>query len=148
VKRVDLAYTAGIVDGEGCIEISRSNRPGHRYPNHYLRVTVVSTDQWLCEWLHFSYGGSIQERLGHPSHTKRQWGWVIQNTKALEFLKLILPYLHIKQPQAEIGIKHQEGKKKSTRELTDAERAVHAAERLLLQNMKRDTGMLSNRVAD
>jgi len=57
--------------------------------------------------------------------------------RAAEFLKLILPYLQLKRPQAEIAIKFQAGVGKSTRILTDEQLAVREAQKILLQEMKR-----------
>lgn len=137
MKRTDLAYVAGIIDGEGCIDVNRRNRPSHKYPDTSLRVTVVSTDQWLCQMLRFSFGGAVRERIVDKLHQLPQWDWRIERGKASEFLKLILPYLHLKKPQAELGIKFQEAKGRSTHGLTDKERAVEEAQRILLQTMKR-----------
>ena len=138
MKRTDLAYVAGIVDGEGCIDIVSRNRPGHKSPDSTLRVTVVSTDQWLCQMLRFGFSGAVRERKVDKSRQMRQWDWRIERGKARDFLKLILPYLHLKKPQAELGIKFQEAKGRSTHGLTDNERAVEEAQKILLQTMKRN----------
>ena len=38
-----LAYTAGIVDGEGSIQIAKSNER----PNSKIILTVTNTNEWL-----------------------------------------------------------------------------------------------------
>jgi len=138
MKRTDLAYVAGIIDGEGCIDISVRNRPGHKYPDMTLRVTVVSTDLWLCEMLRFGFGGNARQRVPERGHRLPQWDWRIERGKARDFLKLILPFLHLKKPQAELAITFQEAKGRSTRGLSEKERAVEEAQRILMQDMKRD----------
>ena len=138
MKRTDLAYVAGIIDGEGCIDITARNRPGHRYTDMALRVTVVSTDLWLCQMLRFGFGGNVNQRLVRETSRLPQWDWRIERGKARDFLTLILPYLHLKKPQAELGIQFQNAKGRSTRGKTDKDRAVEEAQRIVLQAMKKN----------
>ena len=137
MKRTDLAYVAGIVDGEGYIGIATDGKK-HGKQNLRLRVTVTSTDEWLCQYLRFAIGGGI---ILLKTRTVRQmpcWQWQISYKKASDFLKLIVPYMHIKKPQAELGIKFQEAKGRSTHGLTDKERALEEAQKILMQTMKRN----------
>jgi len=137
MKKTDLAYTAGIVDGEGCIRIYKSSRKGHKYLDYVLRVDVTNTEIWLCQWLRFAFGGTVHKHGSLP-HCKLCWSWVIQAKAAGEFLQLILPYLNIKRPQAELGIKFQNSKiPKRTSILTEEERAIREVQRILMQNLKR-----------
>lgn len=137
MKKTDLAYAAGIFDGEGCIGIEKQVRANRRNPHYKLRATVVNTDMWLCEWLRFAFGGTVQERKSHPSHIKDQWAWVIYNSGATDFLKLILPYMNLKRPQAELAIKFQNQKnQRQGRILTPEEVAVSEAQKILMHNLK------------
>jgi len=138
MKRTDLAYIAGIVDGEGYIGIqSDGKKAKHGKQNLRLRVTVTNTSEWLCQYLKFSFGGGkITLRTRSPNH-RPCWQWQLEYQKAADFLRLILPYLHLKKPQAELAIKFQEAKGRSTRALDDKKRAVEEAQRILMQNMKR-----------
>ena len=112
MSKTDLAYTAGIIDGEGCIMISRvrsqRSRSGYIYG---LTVAVNSTDEWLPQWLKFSFGGSITFREPHRKNESPLWMWALRSRQASDFLKLTLPYLHLKKPQAELAIKFQTRKK-------------------------------------
>jgi len=135
MKRTDLAYTAGIMDGEGSIGIARhKSKSCKRGYALELTVQVTSSDEWLCQWLKFGFGGSLSHStnsVGNP-----MWHWIISARKAMEFLKLIIPYLNLKKPQAELAIKFQEAKKMRPVK-TDEEMAVEEAQRILLQNMHR-----------
>ena len=42
----DLAYCAGLFDGEGCITLTRDSESNYR-----LRVKITSTDYSVLEWL-------------------------------------------------------------------------------------------------
>ena len=138
MKKTDLAYAAGIFDGEGCIGIEKVNRPHRKNPEYKLRVIVVSTDRWLCEWLRFAFGGTVQERKSHPTHTKDQWSWVAYCSTAAEFLRSVLPYMNLKRPQAELAIKFQSHKKqKRTKGLTEEELALEEAQKVLMHSLKR-----------
>lgn len=103
-----LAYTAGIIDGEGSISLLR----GESRPVQYfgLAVQVGSTTEWLLLWLESEYGGHIYKFNGNRPKSKPAWKWRINGKFALEFLELIVPYLHIKKPQAELAIKFQSRK--------------------------------------
>jgi len=111
MNETDLAYIAGIVDGEGYIII-------HRYHSHRarklrgftIRVGVNNTNEWLIVYLQLNFGGT-KYVTQHDPKWKPVWNWHIEANKAYEFLKLVLPYLHLKKPQAELAIEFQERKK-------------------------------------
>ena len=136
MELTDLAYVAGIVDGEGCIDITHRTRPGHKYPDFVLRVTVTSTDLWLCQMLKIGFGGKVSERSKLRITRQRTWDWHIERGHAGDFLKLILPYLHLKKPQAEVGIKFQNARGRHATRHSDERRAVAEAQRIVLQTMK------------
>jgi hypothetical protein len=89
----EAAYAAGILDGEGSIYFSR-NRTS-RWPSPI--VSVASTDRELLEWLRFRVGGSIvQKRTYQPQHAV-SYDWKLTDRRALEFLKIVRPFLAIKR---------------------------------------------------
>ena len=106
------------------------------YPCWRLRVAVTNTNEWLVQYLKFSIGGGII-LLKRDKRPKPCYQWSIERGKAAEFLKLILPYLQLKRPQAELAIKFQASVTRSTRKLTEEQLAVREAEMILLQNMKK-----------
>lgn len=137
MKRADLAYVAGIVDGEGCIDITHRTRRGHNYPDFVLRVQVSNTEIWLLQMLKMGFGGRIQKYSDRKSNQRPCWKWVIERVHAAEFLKLILPYLHLKKPQAELGIQFQGARGQHATRHSEERRAVAEAQRIVLQSMKR-----------
>lgn len=89
----EAAYAAGILDGEGSIYFSR-NRTS-RWPSPI--VSVASTDRELLEWLRSRLGGSIvQKRTYQPQHAV-SYDWKLTDRRALEFLKIVRPFLVIKR---------------------------------------------------
>lgn len=129
MKKTDLAYVAGIIDGEGHIGLHCRNDRKLRYR---LRVSVSNTNEWLIQWLHFNFEGYVYEVIMKNPKWKKQWKWSLSSNMAMEFLKLVYPYLRIKKPQAEIAIEFQSQRRGSGHHLTDEQRAVAEAHRLLM----------------
>ena len=126
MKRTEiLAYTAGIIDGEGSIRISRQKRNACRSGSEYnFEIVVVNSNEWLIQWLKMQYGGYIYRAHLLPPR-KDCWRWVLRSNNGASFLKLILPYLNLKKPQAGIAIKFQKRRRRggylTNKELTDQE---------------------------
>ena len=129
MKKTDLAYVAGIVDGEGYISIVRNKCK----PQTLLQVGVGNTNQWLIEWLHFSFGGCLSSHE-EGGNCKTTWKWVISSKKASEFLKLILPYLKMKRSQAELALQFQSERRWCNKHhpKTEKEKALEEVQRLLM----------------
>jgi hypothetical protein len=90
---IEAAYAAGILDGEGSICFSRNRTL--RWPSP--SVSVASTDRELLEWLRARVGGSIiQKRTYQPQHSA-SYEWKLTDRRALEFLKIVRPFLVIQR---------------------------------------------------
>ena len=129
--KLALAYTAGILDGEGCISAYKTKA---KRPNYQMYVNVSSTDEWLARWLQMQYGGHAGVIPRHGNQ-RDLWRWNIYGKKAQEFLTLILPYLQLKRTEAELAIQFQEAKsnKKSPESL-----ALLEANRILISKMNQN----------
>ena len=104
------AYTAGIVDGEGCISIGRQNRKG-RWLQYDLFVIVVQKDRRLTDWLYgqwSGYRGTVQRKQGYSPGEYHRWS--IHGRRAQDMLRQILPHLRIKDEQARVAIEFQNHK--------------------------------------
>ena len=109
VSEIDLAYAAGILDGEGCITISRKNKPQAKFGADYvLFVEVGNTDKRLIEWLHSKFGGRTQHYEPRTPRAKESYHWYLGFGKAKELLLLLLPYLKLKDEEAKLAIALQE----------------------------------------
>ncbi len=95
--KTKLAYTAGVVDGEGCIYIGKTNAkdPQSDRKYYHMEVTVGNTNEWLIQWLKFNFGGKTYVKHPTLKNSKVSFTWVLSSNKAAEFLKLILPYLNL-----------------------------------------------------
>jgi len=135
------AYVAGIIDGEGSIDIYRVN--AHREkPRYALRVCVGITNPWLPQFLKDVFGGSVYlTEHENPNH-KDCWFWAVQAQKAVKVLLRITPYLQLKRPQAELALSFQSRKRKCSH-LTDEQRVLEEADRILMKSYnKKGKGVL------
>lgn len=98
-RDTDLAWVAGIIDGEGCISLRRA-RTGFD-----LRVVVMNTSVAMVRHLQEVFPES-RVRLYHYGTPKwrPRFEWVIQARKAEAFLREILQYLVNKKPEAELAL--------------------------------------------
>ena len=142
MKKTDLAYVAGLFDGEGSISIVKNKK----WNNHTLQISLGSTDEWICQSLKMMFGGNISLKNETHDGIRACWQWSNGSRKAYNTLLLIVPYLRIKRPQAEIAIKFQKAKierafgKGLNKFLTDEERAVREAQRILVMGMNKPKG--------
>jgi len=117
IEKTILAYTAGLLDGDGCIQISSvepNNKGTQKTKYHNLSVQITNTNKEVINWLKDIFGGFITSRYSLPSSRKdckTGFVWHIATIQAKDFLESIYPYLIIKKKQADLAIRFQENKK-------------------------------------
>lgn len=88
----DLAYTAGLLDGEGCITgYSKGS-------SHYITVFISNSHLPILDWLQNTFGGGKRHWNGNKKG-KRVEKWIVPAKSVTPFLKLMIPFLKIKRPQ-------------------------------------------------
>src|SRR5213078_4440400 len=99
IPEVDLAYAAGIVDGEGSIVAHvAEGLYGHQTMAH---VTVDNTNFELVEWFRITFGGRVKPLKIRNKRCKIVYQWIISSKDEIkEFLILVRPYLKVKSEQA------------------------------------------------
>ena len=89
----ELAYAAGLFDGEGSISLVRQ----HNNRSHSPQVSVASNDFEVLVWFQKRFGGSIVTKQPRkPTHSV-SYDWRLTDRRALAFLQLIRPYLVIER---------------------------------------------------
>lgn len=146
MKRIDLAYMAGLFDGEGSIFIAKEIHPINRRKTPYrfvLQVTLTMANPYLPKMFQFIFGGSFIQAKEADKQRQATWRWVIKSRKAKDFLIVIKPYLRLKLNEAELAIAFQNAKvkgavkgHKGVCQKTDEELALEEAQSLLLHNLK------------
>lgn len=97
-ETAELAYAAGLVDGEGCVGAYSLKHNQHQI----VQVTIANTNEAMIAWLNARWPGSVQYNAKHRTGWKPVWRWTLSSRKAEMFLRNILPFLIVKRPQAEL----------------------------------------------
>lgn len=109
-----LAYLAGLIDGEGCFHISdkvikprksrglRSNKRGwNKRTNFSTTISVSNTNLEVLNWLKDTFGGNvyIAKKPGKPNWALKA-AWHMPGTQSREIIAAIFPFLIVKKNQA------------------------------------------------
>ena len=110
IGEVDLAYIAGLIDGEGSIQYKQYMRKRKHNPKAYptwsIRIEIAMTEQSVLIWLNEILGvGTVNPRKVKPGK-KKQWRWRCSHRQAYFVARLIWPYVHIKLPAIQKIIEH------------------------------------------
>ena len=99
----EVAYIAGLFDGEGCVTCKqkptkRKDRNNKIYNQWYIRCEISMTDQAVITWLHeaLGFGWSREKKYNNKPKYKRQWRWCCGYRDALTFAKLMWPHAQVK----------------------------------------------------
>ena len=126
IAQTDLAYIAGLFDGEGSINFTRrperkkkhNGKPGYRISNSMrISMEIAMTDQSVLIWLHEVLGvGTLidKPRKGlRKNGTKylMQYRWRCTFRDAYYVCLLIWPWSHTKLPKIQQIIEHYSDKK-------------------------------------
>lgn len=107
VTDLELAYTAGFVDGEGYIGILKHTHKASKRGYAYEPIVkVVNTDRRPIDFLHENFGGYLGTRRFLSTQNSRDaYSWDLKNVKpVLAFLQLVRPFLRCKAEQADVVI--------------------------------------------
>jgi hypothetical protein len=131
------AYVAGIVDGEGCIDLHVNGKRKCGKNNYAIRLTVGNTNQWVIEMLHMQFGGHVsigRKKDTNPLHSK-VYVWEVSSLKAYKVLNLVIPFLQIKKQQALLAIQYQ-NRRKHSRNTALQDQVLDEADYILLKSYK------------
>ncbi len=104
MSKIDYAYAAGIVDGEGCISItdgSPTNKGGQSWK---ISVEVSACSEQMINRMVGILGGRRRMLSVRPCMHYVQYRWTLYGKKAYEALKKIKPYMTEKKAQADMAI--------------------------------------------
>jgi hypothetical protein len=123
----ELAYIAGIIDGEGCIGGYLSNT------GFVIQLLIANTNKELMDWL--------SDKLAYNLYTtkaekhKRSWRIAVSGSKAIAILSRVRPYMVAKAAAADVALSFplNPGKNRITEEAR-LKQAICCAQ---LQNLNR-----------
>ena len=139
MRKTDLAYMAGILDGEGSIVIAKQKRirkARYNKPYYRLHCAVSNTNEDVITLFWLTFGGSKSVRKQNGIRGKSPlYSWDAVCKVAFNCLEQLLPYLRIKQRQAQLGIEFQKRRHPMTGSKgrkTDEEWALDEANKILI----------------
>ena len=124
ISSEDIAYIAGLFDGEGSIHFKRApekkkkhkGKSGYRWSNSLrLSMEITMTDKSVLVWVHEVLGvGTLTKK---PRKGKRvdgtkylmQYRWRCTFRDAFNLCRLLWPYAHTKLPKIQQVIEHYSG---------------------------------------
>lgn len=109
LSSTDVAYAAGIIDGEGTISIHDAwqfRKDGTKRHYHHAFVKIANTNFALIRWFTERFGGIYYEIKGR-GNCKKWYSWQITGKSSIPILQAVLPYLVLKRRQAEIALECQ-----------------------------------------
>jgi len=111
IRETELAYLAGILDGEGVISIhahtkhrQSRGRIGEPYKILQPMVMVYNCNLALIDWLHNRIGFRVNSRDRRKARTSYQVA--LSGYRNYSLLTPLLPYLIAKKPQAELVLEY------------------------------------------
>ena len=114
VSESDIAYIAGLFDGEGSISYKQYMRKRKHqkkaYPTWSIRMEIAMTDRSVLIWLHEILGvGTVNPKRYKTKYTvgwKKQGRWRCQFRDAYYVARPLWPYVHVKLPGIQKIIEH------------------------------------------
>ena len=106
---LQLAYIAGLFDGEGSVSRYQELRKDRKNPTWVIRGEVNMTDKAIIKWLHETLGfGSFHKKPPSAKQLGRQmqYRWCCGYRDALKFANLLLPHARVKRRKLQQIIKH------------------------------------------
>jgi ketosteroid isomerase-like protein len=119
----DIAYIAGLFDGEGSIYFARRNENKKKHNGKGYRISmsqrismeISMTDQSVIRWVHEVLGvGTVVEKRKKGFRKNgtpylKQWKWRCTFRDAYYVCRLLWPYAHTKLPKINKIIDHYSG---------------------------------------
>ena len=112
MRDTDIAYIAGLFDGEGSIDFKRRKEKRGKYTTNAMQITmrIEMTDQSILKWIHDTLKlGTVRKRNRSPSvkkHWKDRWVYTLRFRQAYQVCCLIWPYAHVKLDKIQQIIDH------------------------------------------
>ena len=119
MNQSDIAYVAGLFDGEGTVDYAKrkekkKTKSGSIKAYWCWKITmrIQMTDKHVLEWVADTLGvGTVRKRNSSPSrkpHWKDSWVWTARHREAFEIAKLLWPHAQVKLHKLEQIIDHYE----------------------------------------
>jgi len=103
ISPYDIAYLAGLFDGEGCVRLAVINRGKEQKRGQnrsvYLGVEIGNTYEPILHWLKDNFGGHVYKVKRSNLKYSQMWSWHLHGDSLKLLISLILPYSRIKKEE-------------------------------------------------
>ena len=138
MKRLSWKYIAGLIDGEGCLDVQVTKGV---YVRPRVRIGMTKSSMMLLDMLKTNHGGYLTYRESKNDNWEDSVCWeLVGYSQVCQFLRNIANHLYIKHEQAKLILwmeNHVKGK-----QVADTARQLIRNE---LTAMKRDPHRLSEK---
>jgi hypothetical protein len=101
-RETDLAYIAGIIDGEGYVGVKRSNpKKDTVSPAYHARIQVRMVDKPAIAFLANTLGGTFYKESPHVANGRPLYCYQASDATAERILRTLRPHLRVKAQQAD-----------------------------------------------
>lgn len=97
---LDVAYVAGLIDGEGCVSIAKSGL--HFAPRVDVGMTKVALP--LLRRLHEEWGGTLDMNRAATERWAEAWRWILHGPACRPFLEAVQPHVRLKREQCSLAL--------------------------------------------
>ncbi len=107
-----IAYLAGLVDGEGYVGIKKQKpRPDTINALYHERIQIRMVEEKAIKLFKQTFGGNYYRETDHSKYSKKPlYCYQATDRLAAKIIKILLPYLLIKNRQAKLILKLRESK--------------------------------------
>lgn len=99
MKRLPTKYLAGLIDGEGCIDLNISYG---KYIRPRIRIALAEPSKFVLDMIQNTYGGHLYKREVTNPDWQNSYSWELAGYgQVCCFLRNIKNFLYIKRQQAE-----------------------------------------------
>ena len=144
MKRVSWKYLAGLIDGEGCIDLATTKVNEQFYVQPRLRIGMANSALFLLEMNQLNFGGHLTGRDSKNENWQDSTTWALSGYKqTCPVLRNVVNHLILKKEQARFCL-WMETNLKGTRLAQEVLDAVREE----LKLMKRDPHRLSEKAQE
>ena len=111
MTEVDLAYIAGLMDGEAYVGIKKTRAykcQGRVSPGYHARIQIRMVDEAAIRFIATILGGWYYKEKPSVAQGRPLYCYQTSDAKAEEILRLVLPYLRVKRATAETVLRLRE----------------------------------------
>ena len=105
MNKTDLAYIAGIIDGEGYVGIKRATvRKDCASRSYHARIQIRMVDESAIAFIARTLGGTYYREVRDIDKHRALYCFSASDALAASILRAVLPYLRVKRGVADIVI--------------------------------------------